>query len=167
MDQFSEYQQEIESLSRSDNPREIMEGLGDICFDGESFYHNGNTALAKHIFEHIYALDPHSDYFSHARSVAQTFLINLGEIPPISLAETILQMQHENAALSQQQLNLLIAKRIFREFSHHQDAIRTTLDYLNKAEALAPLCKSDLRFKALVNAASHTAANHTTDLQTD
>lgn len=59
MDQFSEYQQEIESLSQSDNPREMMEGLADICFDGETFYHNGNTALAKHIFEHIYALDAH------------------------------------------------------------------------------------------------------------
>lgn len=76
-------------------------------------------------------------------------------------------MQHEHAALSQQQLNLLIAKRIFRECSHHQYAIRTTLEYLNKAEALTPLCKSDLRFKALVNAASHTAANHTTDLHAD
>lgn len=151
MDQFSEYQKEIESLSLSDNPRQIMEGLGDICFDGESFYRNGNKALAKHIFKHIYALDAHSDYFSHARTVAKAFLITLEEIPPISLKEVILQIKHEHASLAAHQLNLLIAKRIFREFSHHQDAIHITMQYLTKAEALTPLSKSDLRFKALVS----------------
>lgn len=151
MDQFSEYQKAIELLSLSDHPRQIMEGLGDICFDGESLYHNGNKALATHIFKHIYALDAHSDYFSHARTVAKAFLINLGEIPTISLEKTILQIQHEHASLATHQLNLLIAKRIFREFSHHQDAIHITMHYLTKAEALAPLSKSDLRFKALVS----------------
>ncbi|MCA1896901.1 hypothetical protein [Shewanella putrefaciens] len=151
MDQFSEYQKAIELLSLSDHPRQIMEGLGDICFDGESLYHNGNKALATHIFKHIYALDAHSDYFSHARTVAKAFLINLGEIPTISLEKTILQIQHEHASLATHQLNLLIAKRILREFSHHQDAIHITMHYLTKAEALAPLSKSDLRFKALVS----------------
>lgn len=151
MDQFSEYQKAIEALSLSDNPRQIMEELGDICFDGESLYHNGNKALATHIFKYIYALDAHSDYFSHARTVAKAFLITLEEIPTISLEEVILQIKHEHASLAAHQLNLLIAKRIFREFSHHQDAIHITMHYLTKAEALAPLSKSDLRLKALAS----------------
>ncbi|MGX7654866.1 hypothetical protein [Shewanella putrefaciens] len=83
MDQFSEYQKAIELLSLSDNPRQIMEQLGDICFDGESFYHNGNKALATQIFKHIYALDAHSDYF-HTPELSQKPFLSTWEKFPLS-----------------------------------------------------------------------------------
>lgn len=138
---------EIRRLAQSDDPREIMESLGDICFDAESFYDSGLRESTKAIFLDIWALDPYSDYFSHARSVARKYLIKLDVIQRPTLDDAIAHIKNEYSSLPERAQHIVVAKKLIGEYGELENVRAKALEYLELAEQIAPLSKKECALK--------------------
>lgn len=130
------------------DPVERAQANGDFCFDAESYAANGDTATAIEMFELITTLDRYDDLLLHYIQIAEEQLAQLGARQPPAIDSVIETLTAQFQHLPDYERNMAVAKTLYRDRPNNAAALDHATHFLARAEAIRPLSRKDLRFKA-------------------